>query len=58
MQLTHLNYSEGYMYWTDYFEDATFRANLTTGLDREVVVNTQLPEPGMCSMYALTHPAH
>ena len=28
-------------------EDAIFRANLTTGLDREAVVDTHLPEPGM-----------
>ena len=35
------------MYWTDFIEDAIYRANLTTGLNREAVVNTHLPEPGI-----------
>ena len=34
------------MYWTDYFEDVIYRANLTTGEDRVAVVSEHLPEPG------------
>ena len=36
------------MYWTDYTEDVVYRANLTTGQDRETVVTEHLPEPGEC----------
>ena len=43
-------YSNGVLYWTDYIADAIYRANLSTGLDIEVVVDTHLPEPGQsCS---------
>lgn len=38
--------SDGYVYWTDYLQDSIFRANLSTGQDMEVVVDTHIPEPG------------
>lgn len=38
--------SEGYIYWTDYALDTIFRANLSTGEDMEIVVDSHIPEPG------------
>ena len=38
-------YSAGKMYWTDYLQDAIFRADLS-GENTETVVDTQLAVPG------------
>lgn len=38
--------SEGYVYWTDYLLGAIFRANLSTGQDMEMIVDSHIPEPG------------
>lgn len=42
-------HSAGKMYWTDYLEDAIFRADLS-GENIETVVDTQLAVPGMIEL--------
>ena len=51
-------FSDGYVYWSDTLEDTIYRANLSTGLDQEAIVTTNIPEPGIQSQHSYVYTEH